>query len=131
MPQYKRLFATMLIVLFLAVGCQQEETEPATMTPVPEVTAVEQATAVPEPTTVEAENEPETAVIPAETGIFISEVLLGVPGGNQDEFIELYNAGSDPVDLQGYSLWYRLRADQDAQQLIAWENPTLIPGQGH
>ena len=123
-------FIAILVVLLLLVGCQQNNVEPATVTALPESTAVP-TEVVPEPTAVEAENEPETAVSPITEGIFISEVLLGVPGGNQDEFIELYNAGSDPVDLQGYSLWYRMRADQDEQQLMAWENPTLIPGQGH
>jgi len=137
MPQHKQLFTTILIILFLLVGCQQEEVDQATATPVPEVPVIEVATAVPtevvpEPIAVgEVDNEPETAVLPATEGVFISEVLLGVPSSNQEEFIELYNAGSDPVDLQGYSLWYRMREDQDEQQLIMWENATLIPGQGH
>lgn len=134
------LCATILIVLVLLAGCQQEEMEPTIATSVSETQKEVMATAVPseaieaipEPTVVEeVEDVPETAVLPATEGILISEVLLGVPGGNQDEFIELYNAGTDPVDLQGYSLWYRMRADQDEQLLAAWENPTLIPGQGH
>ncbi|RKH68502.1 endonuclease [Corallococcus aberystwythensis] len=40
--------------------------------------------------------------------VFINEVLANepaLPGGTAHEFVELYNAGSAPVDLSGWSLW--------------------------
>ncbi len=92
--------------------------------------AVVTSTAVARSTVETAEPLP-TAVPLAKSGLFISEILLGVPGGNQEEFIELYNAGAEPVELQGYSLWYRLRDNQDEQPLYTWEDSALIPGQGH
>ena len=57
----------------------------------------------------------------AEPRIVISEVLAGVEGNNQYEFIELYNAGSAPLDLQGWSLWYRLATSEDSLIVMDWQ----------
>lgn len=67
----------------------------------------------------------------AESGVLISELLLGVVGGNNTEFIELYNAGSAPVDLDGWSLWYRFEDSAHEERLIAWGRTTEIPAHGH
>jgi len=64
-------------------------------------------------------------------GVFISEVLPGIPGNNNQEFIELYNAGGILVDLEGWSLWYSLGSGQQEVQVFAWEDPTHIPAYGH
>ncbi len=64
-------------------------------------------------------------------GVFISEVLPGIPGNNNQEFIELYNAGGALVDLEGWSLWYSLGSGQEEVQVFAWEDPTQIPAYGH
>ena len=46
-------------------------------------------------------------------GVLISELLPGIPGNNNHEFIELYNVGTEPVDLSGWSLWYQLDDNQE------------------
>lgn len=50
----------------------------------------------------------------------ISEVLTGVEGNNQADFIELYNAGSEIADLQGFSLWYQLNDSGEEILLYHW-----------
>ncbi len=64
-------------------------------------------------------------------GVLISELLPGVPGNNNLEFVELYNAGPDVVDLKGWSLWYRMTDDQEERRLVIWGKPTHLPGYGH
>jgi DNA/RNA endonuclease YhcR with UshA esterase domain len=66
-----------------------------------------------------------------EDGVFISEVLPGIPGNNNQEFVELYNAGSDFVDLDGWSLWYLLGSGQGEELVYAWDRTTLVPAHGH
>ena len=45
-----------------------------------------------------------------------------IPGGDSDEFIELYNTGEDTVDLSGYSF-----SDGDAtDDILPWTLPGLI-----
>jgi hypothetical protein len=61
----------------------------------------------------------------------ISEILAGVSGDNNQEFIELYNRGAQPVDLRGWSLWYRLSSSPEEQFVHRWTSTALIPGQGH
>lgn len=64
-------------------------------------------------------------------GVLISELLPGVPGNNNLEFVELYNAGPDVVDLKGWSLWYRMADDQEERRLTIWGKPTQLPRYGH
>lgn len=66
-----------------------------------------------------------------EEGVFISEVLPGVPGNNNQEFVELYNAGGKVVDLEGWSLWYLLGLGQEEQLVYAWDTSAVIPSYGH
>jgi len=62
----------------------------------------------------------------------ISELLTGVAGNNNLEFIELYNAGNRaPIDLRGWSLWYMLAEGQDEKLVYRWSEHALIPPQGH
>ena len=67
----------------------------------------------------------------ATEGIFIGELLPGVPGNNDMEFIELYNAGAQVVDLDGWSLSYRADDKQEAEVVYAWEGRADIPAHGH
>ena len=73
----------------------------------------------------------ETPTLAVEPRILISEVLAGVEGNNQYEFIELYNAGSTVLDLQGWSLWYRLPTGEESFAVKAWQELALIPPHGH
>jgi len=65
------------------------------------------------------------------SGVVISEVLAGVQGNNNLEFIELYNASEEIVDLQGWTLWYRLATSEDDLLVYRWKRQALIPPHGH
>ncbi len=76
--------------------------------------------------------EPTATPAPLKTsGVLISEFVPGVPGDNNHEFVELYNAGPEAVDLKGWSLWYRMSDDQEEKRLHIWGSPTGLPGYGH
>ena len=118
----KLIIALVIGTLFLA-GCDIEQP-----TPTPE----ERPTATAE--VVEAPTDSPPEVMEAsltEGGVLISEVLTGVPGGNNQEFIELYNAGSEAVDLDGWSLWYLLGEGQTEALVFSWDGRNDIPGYGH
>ena len=76
-------------------------------------------------------SEPPTLEPPSTYPILISEVMAGKQGNNNYEFIELYNPGDDLIDLQGWSLWYRLATSEDDLPVYSWETHTLIPPHGH
>ena len=75
--------------------------------------------------------EPPTLESPSTYPILISEVMAGKQGNNNYEFIELYNPGDNLVDLQGWSLWYRLATSDADLPVYSWEMRTLIPPHGH
>ncbi|MBL7164379.1 MAG: endonuclease/exonuclease/phosphatase family protein [Anaerolineales bacterium] len=112
-------------ILFLAITCVL-----LALTACAESTAETQTPAV-EPT-FESPAEPMAPPAVIAPQVFISEVLAGIQGNNNYEFIELYNIGNEtPLDLMGASLWYKL-ADGEAEQLIyRWDDHTLMPPQGH
>jgi len=60
-----------------------------------------------------------------------SELIPGIPGNNNYEFIELYNAGTEAVDLKGWSLWYKMTDDKEAQRVAIWTARADVPGYGH
>jgi len=68
---------------------------------------------------------------PIPVKILISEVFTGVDGNNQADFIELYNAGTEIADLDGYSFWYQLKDGGEEILLHSWSETTLIPPLGH
>ncbi|MEZ4589976.1 MAG: lamin tail domain-containing protein [Chloroflexota bacterium] len=114
------LFSLLLVSGLLFTACESEETPTATPVP-PTATAV--STLIPQPTD-------EAPAIQTE-GVFFSELLPGVPGGNSQEFIELYNAGAEPVDLQGWSIFYLLGEGQEQALVYRWTETAVIPPQGH
>lgn len=123
----KKLPVFLLCLLLLAaVSCLEEDENPSEAT----------ATAVPHEPTSTPETEP-TAVPATATpaiqteGVLISELLPGVAGDNNKEFIELYNAGQTAVNLQGWTLSYLLAENQAEQEVYAWETAVDIPPQGH
>ena len=66
-----------------------------------------------------------------ESRIVISEVMAGVEGNNNFDFIELHNTGDEVIDLQGWSLWYQLSTDKEQLEIYAWDAPDVIPAHGH
>ena len=99
----KLLMGTLFLALFVLAGC------------VPPPTPVPTPTATPAPV----------------TPLVISEVQTGATGNNNLEFIELYNATAEPLDLAGYQLVYRLAASREDMPVYAWTESTLVPAHGH
>jgi DNA/RNA endonuclease YhcR with UshA esterase domain len=72
-----------------------------------------------------------TPVSQDEPTILISEVLTGIEGNNSYEYIELYHTGSEePIDIRGYSLWYKLSDDDPEKLVVQWDQHTLVPPLG-
>jgi predicted extracellular nuclease len=116
---------SLLILLLILSGCDRED-------PTPE--ADDQSQELPSILVESQADETESPGIDREIqdeGVFISELLPGVPGNNNQEFIELYNAGGALVDLEGWSLWYLLGSGQEEIQVYSWDDSTQIPGYGH
>ncbi len=124
MQHNKPLLLIILIVVWglLLAACDSEETPTATPLPATE-------TAVPDPSPTPTSDEEEPTI--QTEGVFFSELLTGVPGGNSQEFIELYNAGSEPVDLMGWSIFYLLGEGQEQELVHRWTETAVIPPYGH
>jgi predicted extracellular nuclease len=105
----KRTIITLILLSLLLTACQE-----ATSTKIP-------IEIVPTPS-------PTTSLPPS---ALISEVLAGVDGNNNVEFIELYNPGITPYQLQDFSLWYRLPTSEEDLLVYQWLSPAFIPGHGH
>ena len=121
---FRSRISVLLLVLLLSgfglTACEPDE-PPATPPP---ATATAVSNPNPDPTaTAEPANQSD--------GVFFSELLPGVPGGNSHEFIELYNAGSEPVDLMGWSIFYLLGEGQEQELVFRWTETAVIPPQGH
>ena len=116
---------TLMVVLAAALvlaGCGTSAT-PTSPPPAAETAQPSDPSPTAEPTPIAAS---------ASEGILISEVLPGIHGvDNNFEFVELYNAGPDAVDLNGWSLWYRLADNKEETLLYAWQDRADIPGLGH
>jgi len=65
------------------------------------------------------------------TPLVISEVQASASGNNNLEFIELYNTTTEPLDLEGYALVYRLAASREDLPIHAWTKSTPVPAHGH
>ena len=75
---------------------------------------------------------PEGLVLEERPGrILINEVYTGDEGANQADFIELINTGTEIADLEGYSLWYQLKEEEEEILIKRWDEITLIPPLGH
>ncbi len=83
---------------------------------------------IPTPTQISDINQDQNTVT---DHLVISEILTGVEGNNNLDFIELYNPTQEMVNLQGYSLWYQLKKDQDDVLIYSWETSAFIPPNGH
>ncbi|MFC1997402.1 endonuclease/exonuclease/phosphatase family protein [Chloroflexota bacterium] len=120
-----RLSLIILTILLILPAC----TTKATIEAPPEVEA---PTAAPGEESETPEDPPSPAQPAGETAVLISEVLTGIEGNNNVEFIELVNTGTEiPFDLKGWSLWYKLAEGQDEILVIRWTDHALVPPQGH
>ncbi len=117
-----RFSIALLALTLLLFGCGQQSSP--TVTPESQ-TAPSASSEAPTPAS-------EEAASLVQEGVLISELLPGVSGTNNNlEFIELYNAGVQAVDLQGWSLWYRMEDNREETLVYTWSDRTDIPGHGH
>ena len=120
MPKKVPSIALFVLILALA-GCSAGPT-PTSAPPPTE----------PPPPTDPAPSPPTLTPSPMPEGLLISELLPGVHGVNNNlEFIELYNAGLQAIDLAGWSLWYQLADGKDEELIHAWKERSDIPAHGH
>ncbi len=65
---------------------------------------------------------------PPSAGLLVSEVVTGGTSAS-DEYIELTNAGSSPIDLNGFEVAYASSAGTSATRRAGWASPTTLgPG---
>lgn len=121
----KKAAFALIILVWLLAGCRTEaDPTPTAVPPTPDTPVLPEAA---KPT-----SEPELAPsVEVPAGIRISEMLAGIDGNNNYEFIELYNGDSEPVNLAGWSLWYQLTPDRNPEPVYRWEGESLLPGRGH
>jgi len=119
----KRLLSLLILSLFLILTACTTETPPEPSQPGEQPTATSPAEEI-KPT--------ELPMSDGEPAVLVSEVLTGMSGNNNFEFIELTNTSHEaPVDLKGWALWYQLADGQDELLVHRWSEHTLIPPQGH
>ena len=123
----KTIYLITLITLLAALAAC---TGSATPTPAPPTAEAIPTAAPPVPPPAGEDTTPVTSPLP-NGGLLISELMVGVPGNNNYEYIELYNAGPLAVELEGWSLWYLLADNQEAQLVYEWSAPAGLAGYGH
>lgn len=79
----------------------------------------------------QVDSEPDDATTHSNLPIVISEVMAGIEGNNNFEFIELHNTNQEVLDLSGISLWYRLPTSDEDLLVYEWMDEKLVPGYGH
>jgi predicted extracellular nuclease len=120
----KRLLVALFTVILVLTGCGPGATPTDTPLPPPPTEPPTPTPTTPLPAT--------PTPVATQEGLLISEVLPGILGVNNNlEFIELYNAGTEATDLQGWALWYRVADGRDEQLIFAWNERADIPGHGH
>ncbi len=89
--------------------------------------------AAPQATPRPAAPQPTQAALPSNWSDhpLLGEVLTGVQGNNSAEYIELYNPSDQPVDLQGWSVWYQLNPASDPALVYRWQEHVLLPPHGY
>ena len=110
-----------LLILVNLVACEKSTQQP-TSEPTSTSAPIPAPTATPEliPT------------LPAGASpVVISELLGGIQGNNNYEFIELYNRSAEAIDLRGWTIWYRLPTGQEDLLVYRFESRTMIPPFGH
>lgn len=65
--------------------------------------------------------------------LVVSQFQTGGDGAGtfNDEFVELHNNGSAPVDLNGYRLVYRSASGTSDRTFAAWTATTIVPAGGY
>ncbi|MFK7800968.1 MAG: endonuclease/exonuclease/phosphatase family protein [Anaerolineae bacterium] len=127
--QKSTLLITICFALLFIASCGQNNDEP---TPAPTAELVPTATQVAQPTEPAPEPEPTATVQlanPNPKTVLISHVLAGIQGNNNYDYIALYNNRDGFVDLDGYTLTYQARPDDEPEVLITWTDKTPFVGE--
>ena len=95
------------------------------------VAACQPATPTAQPTTPPPAASPTAAAAPAADHLVIAQIMAGVNGDNNHDYIVLYNPTAEIADLQGWSLWYQLNDSSKPQLLYRWKEHALVPPGGH
>jgi predicted extracellular nuclease len=118
----------MLLVISITFGACRQEPKPTTaIRNTPDPTLGSEESVAPDATPSAAGQLPESL----SSTVLFSEVLVGIPEGNNHEFIELYNVSTQPIDLDGWTLWYLTRDKQEPALVYSWQERSDIPGYGH
>ena len=110
----KQFLCLFICLVFIISGC----------TTVENVTAEPTQTSLPEATTV-------PTGLPVPSNILFSEILTGIKGNNNYEFIELYNPTDQPKDLAAHKIFYRLSEEKEKILFYEWQTSEIIPPFGH
>ncbi len=116
----KKYLLILFILLATLPACQRETPVPPTETPT--TAPVISVTDTPAPTN----TPPSTPELVGNTPLVISQVMAG----NYD-FVELYNATPDALNLQGYRLVYQLGTTQKDLPIYTFEGDFWLPGYHH
>lgn len=116
MTKYRWLSALLLLALLLSACNLSSTTQPSSPTP----TVIGTATV-----------QPVNSTADALSGVLISEVMAGLQGNNNHEFIELFNPSNQIIDLKDWTLWYRLANSTEDLPIYRWDESALIPPHGH
>ena len=117
----KSLITSLALLLIFALAACNDSSTP---TQAPAITAEPGSTATPP-------SQPLPTLPAGAPPVVISEVLAGIQGNNNHEFIELYNRSTSAVDLRGWTIWYRLPTGQEDLLVYRFERQTIIPPLGH
>jgi uncharacterized repeat protein (TIGR01451 family) len=116
-----KFFLSLILCLIICLAACDNKTRPIVeVSPTPRDAEI--ATQIPTPI---------PTLEPNANPVLISEVLAGVQGNNNYEFIELYNRSQAAVDLRGWTFWYRLPTGQEDLLVYRFSSTTMIPPQGH
>ena len=83
------------------------------------------------PATPTAAPSPTAQPVAVASHVVISEVMTGVQGNNNHDFVELYNPTHKIINLKGWSLWHKLSPESEAVRIFLWKGSALVPPGGH
>ncbi len=124
----KKIILSLLILwLFLSACASKAPPTPAALPTEPAATATPPPTSTPAPRLTPTPPPSATPAPPqGSTPLVISEVMAG-----DLDFVELFNASLNAINLKGYRLVYRLGTTENDLPLYTFANSLILPPYGH